>query len=222
MKKVLFMTVLLLSAVCAFAAVENTAHDLSSQNTAIWGVGGGSNTDESCVFCHTPHGAGASGTAPLWNRAAFGTAITVYGDPAGTRDAAAGVYTDTDAVLCLSCHDGTSLTGNLTNPPNALAGAQPTLAAGAVVDGNAIVGPDLSNDHPIGFSYDATLVSADGGLRASADVMGTPGMAGALSFGSGDKMWCSSCHDVHGVTGVSTFLRVSNAQSALCTACHIK
>ncbi|MDI6804067.1 MAG: cytochrome c3 family protein [Bacteroidota bacterium] len=33
---------------------------------------------------------------------------------------------------------------------------------------------------------------------------------------------CGSCHNPHSVSGVSMFLRVSNANSELCLTCHIK
>ena len=151
MKKISLLTIgLLLLAVPVFAVIADTAHDLSSANTN----GSGSNTNESCVFCHTPHGAGSAGSAPLWNRTAgdFAGVSDVYGDPTGTMDS---VTTTTnadgsDAALCLSCHDGT-IANSLTNPPNSL-GATP-LAVTATVTGAANIGLDLSNDHPIAISY---------------------------------------------------------------------
>ncbi len=206
MKKVLVLAAIaLMFAAPAIAAVTGTAHDLSSGTTS-------SNTDEICVFCHTPHGASAAGFAPLWNRTSV-NATVVYGNPAGTMDAVPTLASvnASDAVLCLSCHDGASVAGNLTNPPNALGGAQPTVTA--TVSANATLGTDLSNDHPVGFVYDAALVAADGELQA----VTTQALYGAGS----DTMWCSSCHDVHDNTN-SPFLISTNAGSALCLTCHIK
>lgn len=53
----------------------------------------------------------------------------------------------------------------------------------------------------------------------------------AFASGSGPSVECGSCHDPHvseGQTGPNgqvagaTFLRISNASSAVCTACHVK
>jgi len=210
MKKVLVLAAAIaLFATPALSAITGTKHDLSA-------YGGAGN--ELCVFCHTPHGGATGGIAPLWNRSQV-SATNFYNS--ATLDAATSVASAnlTDAPLCLSCHDG-SVAEVLTNEPNAGA----TDATGLVVGANATLGTDLSNDHPIGFDY-TTVALADGGSdaeinsKAAAEgVLGT----GALSFGGGNDMWCSSCHDVHGVAGVSTFLRVANTNSNLCKACHGK
>jgi predicted CXXCH cytochrome family protein len=206
MKKVLVLAAAaMLFATPALALIAGGPHDLSSNV-----VGGGvtSDTTETCVFCHTPHG--SSGTiAPLWNRTdAVVVAGDVYGNPAGTMVASPTTVTmqASDVPLCLSCHDGVSFSGNLTNPPNELLGSQPT-EAGALA-GNTNLGL-LGNDHPVGFTY----VPAAGILNAAP--------AGITFYGAGsDQMWCSSCHDVHGAT--SPLLVKPNTNSALCTSCHIK
>jgi len=206
MKKVLVLAAaVLLFAVPAFSAIQNTKHDLSSGSTAtIKGT-----STEICVYCHTPHGAGAAGFAPLWNRTTV-NATVVYGNPAGTMNAVPAIadVNASDAVLCLSCHDGASLTSALTNPPNA-GGAVPTVQVGA----SANLGTDLSNDHPVGFAFNAALVTADGELTLA----NSPQLFGA----SNEMMWCSSCHDVHDDTN-SPFLLSTNAGSALCLTCHVK
>jgi predicted CXXCH cytochrome family protein len=217
MKKVLLLAAAaMLLAAPAMAAISGTAHDLSSTNgTAFAG-----NSDEICVYCHTPHGASAAVNAPLWNRGTIASSA-IYANATLDASITAALVDGSDAALCLSCHDGASLAVALNNPPTT---GQPTFAGGQIVDGATTkgnIGTDLSNDHPVGFSYTAALVSADGELEAKATIE-TGAMAGALSFGGGDEMWCSSCHDVHGVTGVDSFLRVSNASSALCLTCHIK
>ncbi len=203
----------------ALAAVSGTAHDLSSAS----GTDYGADSAEICVYCHTPHEASTAG--PLWNRTNPSGITDVYGNPNGTINATLPVnYDSTDAVLCLSCHDGSSMTAALVNPPNNVGTLTWNASAGnsGNISGTANLGTDLSNDHPIGFVYDNTLVTADGELEAKATVEAVPGMAGALSFGgTNDQMWCSSCHDVHNDTN-TPFLRVSNASSALCTSCHQK
>jgi predicted CXXCH cytochrome family protein len=91
------------------------------------------------------------------------------------------------------------------------------------------VGTDLSDDHPIGFTFDATLATDDGGLydptATDADVAARPGNIDvALLFGTGnDQMECASCHDPHQSDATATpFLRKSNSGSALCLTCHNK
>lgn len=218
MKKKLIITLMFLfTASSAFAFIANSAHDLSSGSAAaIKGT-----MDELCVYCHTPHGAGAAGTAPLWNRTTI-SATAFYDNPAGTIDGTmslAGVNAS-DAILCLSCHDGASLTTALNNPPNS-GGDVPIVQVGAASN----LTTDLSNDHPVGFDFATT--SADTDLDTKTNIEGSAGMTGALSFGTGDAMWCSSCHDVHGVddgagTLIPAFLRISNSGSALCLECHTK
>lgn len=215
-KLVVLLATALLFATPALALIAGSKHDMSS-------TGPGpvtSDTDETCVFCHTPHGATALGFAPLWNRGSV-NATAAYGNPAGTMDATADLAgaNASDAVLCLSCHDGATYTSALTNPPNSLGGGQPNVAG--VMGATTNLGTDLSNDHPIGFDY-TTATATDTELELKATVEAVGGMTDALSYGGGNDMWCSSCHDVHGVAGVPTFLRMANTTSQLCTTCHIK
>ena len=194
MKKIVVFAVMMLVAGSAFAAITGTPHDLSAAATE---------TDEICVYCHTPHGAGAAGFAPLWNRTTI-NAATVYNS--ATLDAAVSLASvnTSDAPLCLSCHDGASLGSALNNPP---AGGTPTGLT--EITGGANIGTDLSNDHPIGFNY-GDAATADAEINGSI----------TLPIFDGD-MWCSSCHDVHDNSN-TPFLQLANGGSALCLTCHIK
>lgn len=208
MKKVLVLAALAaLVATSAFATVKGTKHDLSSLGgQAIQGT-----SNEVCVYCHTPHGAAAVGFAPLWNRT-VANASAFYNNPAGSMNATVSLAgtNASDAPLCLSCHDGSSLTLALNNPPNN-GGANPTNNIGGASETN--LGSDLSNDHPIGFVW--STVSADLEINSAQAVL-------PVDFGAGnDSMWCSSCHDVHRDT-VSPFLIINNNASQLCLTCHIK
>lgn len=214
MKKVLLLAAAtMLFAVPAMAAISNTAHDLSSGST---GTNNGA-SDEVCVYCHTPHGAAAAVNAPLWNRTTVSSS-NVYENATLDATVTAALVDGSDAALCLSCHDGSSMTVALNNPPNA--GAAVTGLANIAVGSPALIGTDLSNDHPVGFSF--ATASVDTGIDTKTNIESVVGMTGALSFGGGDEMWCSSCHDVHGVTGVGQFLRIANTGSALCLTCHLK
>jgi CxxC motif-containing protein (DUF1111 family) len=133
--------------------------------------------------------------------------------------------------------------------------------AGRLASGPALIGTDLSNDHPIGIQY------CGGGLTGATNVVsGTckdsdfvlpqtqtinsnqvfwvdTGGSGKqrtdlplyqrATGGLGPMVECASCHDPHvssgqagpagtGQTAGETFLRISNASSAVCTACHVK
>jgi predicted CXXCH cytochrome family protein len=179
------------------AGITGTPHDLS-------GNGWGSN--EKCIFCHTPHNAKAATNGPLWNHAASSAAsFTLYAS--STLNALPGQPSAT-SLACLSCHDGSvAIDSYGSNTGTNMMG------------GTAKVGTDLSNDHPISFTYDATLAASDGGL-VSPTSTSFVNAAHTVPLFSG-KMECASCHDVHDNT-IPKFLRINNAGSALCLSCHVK
>jgi len=184
-------------AVTSFAAIAGTAHDLSYLAN-----------DQICVYCHTPHNADST-VEPLWNADLSTATFTAY--TSSTFDGSATM--DADPVigpsrLCMSCHDGTvaidSAIGGTTS----------------IGTGGALLGVDLTNDHPIGFNYNAAQ-GLDAEIQPSTAVLGS-GVISDFLFGANNIMTCASCHDVHGVTGVGQFLLEDNAGSALCLRCHIK
>lgn len=210
MKKVLVLAAAIaLFATPALAAITGSKHDLSAA---------GAGTTELCIFCHTPHAAGALNGAPLWNRNSTDAGVTaLYTSNTVTAATAAVNATSlngTDVVLCLSCHDGAKLQSvTLNNVPSTTVYNPAAIPA---LTGNTDLTTDLSNDHPIGMNY-AAAQGADGGLVAPAS--GSAVVAGIPLFSG--IMWCSSCHSVHDTTNVP-FLRVSNAGSNLCKSCHAK
>ncbi len=181
------------------AGIANTKHDFSAT------FGGG----QICNACHAPHN--TSSTSLLWNHTASSATYTLYSNTAGGSLNAAMSQPGSVSKLCLSCHDGTVAVdsfGGATAPTGAFIGAPGNL------------GTSLGDDHPIGFTYDAALATADGGLTSpvSASLVKT-GVAVPLYSA---KMECASCHDVHNAPGVAKLLRIANTSSALCTTCHIK
>lgn len=176
-------------------SIVGTDHDLSDD---------GYGTDQICVFCHTPHNA-LSTLVPLWNHATTTTTFTLYDSP--TFDGSADIGQPASVSLaCLSCHDGTVAI-------DSYGGATGT----NFITGTALLGSDLSDDHPISFTYNAV---ADTGLNAPAG--GTVGGLSLPLYGTGaDQMECGSCHNVHD-PDYGNFLRASNAASALCLNCHLK
>ncbi len=182
--------------------IVGSAHDFSGDT---WNPSG-----EVCIVCHTPHNANTTVTdAPLWNHEVTTATFTPYSS--ATLDAAVG-QPDASSKLCLSCHDGTVALDNFGG----------TTGGTNFIGGNDLLGTDLSNDHPISFTYDPALASADGGLFDPSTQ--NSGLGGVINDDMliGGKMECASCHDVHNGSGIGFLLVKSNANSALCLTCHNK
>jgi predicted CXXCH cytochrome family protein len=178
--------------------IENTAHDFSGR--------GWNSTGEICVVCHTPHFALAATDGPLWNHESTAATYTIYSS--STLDATV-AQPGTESKTCLSCHDGTVAL-------DAFGGQAGSNNIGAQWD----VGIDLSDDHPVGFTYNTALATADGELAdpsLKASGLGDDIQADMLFS---DKLECASCHDVHGAGGNEMLLLVANTASALCLTCH--
>jgi predicted CXXCH cytochrome family protein len=177
------------------ASIVGSAHDLSG---ASWNTSG-----QICITCHTPHNALTPQLIPLWNHAATNATFTLYESPSLDASPTQPVGV---SKACLSCHDGTVAL-------DSYGGATGT---NLIAVGSARLGTDLSNDHPISFTWPTT----DTGLETPAS-----GKVGTLLlplFGAGtDQMECASCHAVHDPQ-YGDFLRASNATSALCLNCHLK
>jgi len=185
------------------AQITGSGHDFSGQ---AWNT-----TSEICIVCHTPHNANTTVlNAPLWNHSLSAVAsYTMY--TSATLNSTAG-QPDGSSKLCLSCHDGTVALenfGGVTSGTNFLTGG-------------TLMGSDLSNDHPISITYDAALALADGGLHDPTTTQSGLGGTITNTMLIGNKMQCSSCHDVHNSANLANLLLKSNTASALCLTCHDK
>ncbi len=188
--------VLALPSLSQAAGITGTKHDLSGYG---WG------SSELCIFCHTPHNAKTT-DAPLWNHGTTATAsFTLYTSP--TLNAVPSQPTATSKA-CMSCHDGTVALDTFS-----------TQTGTHFLGGLSKLGSDLSNDHPISFTYDSALASTDGGLKNPSSATFVDAAKTIPLFNA--KVECASCHSVHDNT-YGAFLRVSNAGSALCLKCHNK
>jgi predicted CXXCH cytochrome family protein len=198
----------------ATAQITGSVHDLNAYVPAITMPNA-----RVCVACHTPHNANTT-VAPLWNHTASAGGHTPY--DSGTIDA-----TDLGAptgisLMCLGCHDGSAALDSFG------AGTRTDNGAGTVtLTGTALLDVDLTNDHPISFTYDTALSGADVQLHdPSATASGLGGNIDTdMLFGAGnDQMECSSCHDVHNGPSVveAPLLIKSNVSSGLCFTCHNK
>ncbi len=192
--------------------ISGSDHDLSGKTY----TGG-----QICVACHTPHGGDTSVTdAPLWNHTVTTQTYTLYSSPTldATVNQPAGV-----SKLCLSCHDGTVAIDSFGEFPT----ATDFLTGSKAVAGDA---EQLTNDHPISFTYDTTLATTDGALHDPASKSVTIGSGGKTKTGTvadlmlpDGKVQCSSCHDVHNTyTAAAPLLKVQKNGSQICLTCHDK
>jgi hypothetical protein len=204
----------MLIALPAAAQIAGTAHDLNAYTPAITMPNA-----RVCVACHTPHNANST-EAPLWNHSASAGGHTAY--DSGTIDATDLAAPAGISLLCLSCHDGSAALDSFG------AGTRTDNTPGTTtLTGNALLDVDLSNDHPVSFTYDTALAGVDNGLN---DPSATPSTLGGnidvdLLFGLGnDQLECASCHDVHNGPDVveDPLLYITTANSDLCTTCHNK
>jgi predicted CXXCH cytochrome family protein len=211
LKSVLSLSLAMTCMTAGAGTIVGSAHDFAGQ---AWSGG------QICVACHAPHGANTTiADAPLWNHASTAATYTVYTSTTGTLNATVG-QPGSSSKLCLSCHDGTVAV-------NSFGGVTGT----TFLTGTKNLGTNLSTSHPIGFTYDAALATADGALANPATTNVTIGSGTKIKTGFiaatmlyAGKVECASCHDVHNTfTAASGKLaKVSMAASALCTTCHIK
>ncbi len=205
MKKVsIVLMILALTALLSgvsMAEITGSDHDFSGSG---WSGG------EICKPCHTPHHADTTvAGAPLWNHEVTTSTFTLYSSL--TLDATDLGQPDGVSKLCLSCHDGTVAI-------DSFGGA----TGSTMISGDALIGTDLSDDHPISFTYDDALATTDGGLHPPSTA--TTSLGGTIQDDLlfGNKVECSSCHDVHNSHNNEKLLNIANASSALCLTCHNK
>jgi len=194
---IFFVFFILPSVTLAKTGINNTKHNLS-----MTGPGDLKSLNETriCVFCHTPHN--ASPQTPLWNRSLQPFNYVLY--ESSTLRAPLR-QPDGPSRLCLSCHDGTIALGNVLKPVGGI-----SMTGGITPDRPSYIGTNLQDDHPVAFSYYASLPNPE---------LSSVLPLGLRFYGSGD-MHCTTCHDAHDNT-YGKFLVMDNHYSALCTKCHI-
>ncbi|NMM07655.1 MAG: hypothetical protein HHJ18_15715 [Polaromonas sp.] len=242
--------------------VRGTKHNLSAAADGSATPSGGTvpvravkatSETQVCVFCHTPHEATSGIVAPLWNRQLSGATYTPYTSSSLEADAAQlAAAPGGSSKLCLSCHDGTMaidkvnvLNGikNATIAMTGTSGGKMPISPGAGTGFTRNLGTDLSNDHPISFTYDSTLAGRDGELRSPDGVLVGNRVRGATPPKlplENNQVQCSTCHDPHlrdktASNGNAKFLRMNRFQVAqpagaifnsasdiICLACHDK
>jgi predicted CXXCH cytochrome family protein len=179
-------------------SVVNTPHNLNNYpGVSVPG-------NQVCLPCHTPHNALLSGEANvLWNHAETTQTFVMYKSTAGQPEG--------PSKLCLSCHDGVTAIDNYGGSGG----------TGIVIVGDANLGTDLSNDHPIGIAY-PTASPAEYNDPSTFDpgINGGPGVQ-LVEINGVERVECTSCHEPHN-NGLGNFLRVPVQESYICLQCHIK
>jgi predicted CXXCH cytochrome family protein len=244
MRRVFFGAALIVLSGAGPAVAQNTIafgpHDFSA-GSAIRNTDANIN-GQTCVFCHTPHEGSVS--VPLWNRSSSTSTYQVYAS--STMDAAAPTTASIQSGVsgaCMSCHDGSiaiDVLANLSGVAHAAstaftrqATAKATYAASGTGTNNILaggapfLGTDLRNDHPITIVYE-TARAATPAEFVTQVISGTKITVGANLplplFGTSSAtatVECASCHNPHS-NALGSFLRKSNAGSAMCLTCHIK
>jgi len=121
MKK-LFLATTVMAAITAWGAIVNagpgnirwTVHNLSSDAPIAGRHWASSDTDQICIFCHTPHH--AQPAIPLWNKVNPTQAFQMYTSSPTLSSVARGAKKPgPESLLCLSCHDGRTAINVLHN-----------------------------------------------------------------------------------------------------------
>jgi predicted CXXCH cytochrome family protein len=199
MNKVLWASTLLFGLAAfapAVAGIAGSAHDLSVLAAGTTESAGATGL---CSFCHAPHD--KKPQKARWGPESSGVTYMLYSS--STLQSKPGQPTGASR-LCLACHDGTLAPAHTrsTKPGPARS-----------VSGDSVLGTDLSDDHPISFTYDSSLATIQGELANPAT------LPRALVLDREQQMQCTTCHDPHqGET--RKFLRIEDRGGALCVSCH--
>ncbi len=188
--------------VCQAEGILGSKHDLS-----IAGPGPikAASESEVCLFCHTPHR--GTGELPLWNHALSQAAYTPY--QSSTLKAVVGQPTGA-SKLCLSCHDGTVALGMVASRSEAI---EMRGGISTMPSGRSNLGTDLSDDHPISFTYNQALAAANGQLKDPLT------LTHKVRLDHEGQVQCTACHDPHD-NKYGKFMVQENRASALCLNCH--
>jgi len=182
----------------------------------------------------------------LWNRTLSTAVYTEYSSDSFDGAATIGQPSGS-SKLCLSCHDGALVIGDVNfangvlNASIAMQGTDGDGTFTSVDEQTGFtrnLGVNLGNDHPISFTYNTSLANADGELydptitgHIGNRVQGQPKAAVPLED---NQVQCITCHNPHTID--DKFLRLNRTQAVshgadgvfdpendiVCLACHNK
>jgi predicted CXXCH cytochrome family protein len=195
-------------ATMTFAATSNissTKHNFSLQP--------GNSTAEICSYCHTAHPKEKNFviTGGIWNITPSSKTFILYSSPTlGNVSNRSSFTADSMSLMCMACHDGSSLTDPM------------------IVTKTMWSDGDLTKTHPVNFNvktnkqkrndnaFDLVYVEGDKYMGKKA------GTFPLFKSARGEtSIECSSCHSVHD-NYYQPFLRSTMSGSALCFGCHNK
>ncbi len=160
-----------------------------------------------CIFCHAPHN--ATPATPLWSR---GLPQTESKYMSSTLQAQLPARPTGASRLCLSCHDGTIALNDYKGSP--ISGST-YISTGGTPTTNSNLTTDLTDDHPVSFVYDDTLVT-----KKKGELVSPSALPSSIRLDRG-VLECTACHDPHN-NEFGKFLVIDNSVSGspLCVACH--
>jgi len=146
-----------------------------------------------CIVCHPLQNSSTEiKYNPLWNNNKSNKNYSIYSSPTLNANIS---QPDGSSKLCLSCHDGTIASNN--------------------------IGTDLSDDHPVSFTYNSSLSIIDGGLKDPSYSMSGLGGTVEKDLLTSGKLQCTSCHNPHQSVYPQNLI-MDNEKSELCFKCHNK
>lgn len=174
--------------------MAGSKHDLTTMSSGL----------SLCSYCHGSHD-DSEGQVSQWGRTETTLTFTAYSSP--TMDATM-TQPGLMSLACLSCHDGVTAFDALHGSAGTAGNNMSTVFPGS----SAIIGLDLSDDHPVGVDITRDI----SGIKAESTIENS----GLRIYDS--KVECASCHDVHGRDGHAYLLRLDPANGDLCSTCHNK
>ena len=209
----------------ASAAISTSKHNLSQGNPNAARVN--SNTTQICIFCHTPHS--AQSTRLLWNHTASTTTSWSWGVGSATTTAGTSLPTapSTLSARCISCHDGTTALGSVSNVGGGASGSftmsGTDVTTGALNSGSGYQiggGGSMSGHHPVGVPWPGSTYFYTSTLSSTSKAT-----SGAADYGTVLTSGCTTPTNVCVTSAAGTGTNISiygtaGAYGVECMSCH--